>query len=290
LELLPERLPRRPRCHELDDEAEVFVRQVFPSSWTIERVQRDYGTDLLVHVFEGQQATAWYFMIQLKGTHRPRRLGADVLLSCKRASLNFWNRHIFPVMVVLYDAESRVGYWLWVQEYVRSTPSLQTERARRHQSCTIKLPARSALTKEACLEIASFARQWHERIRRTIAAGVVAISGVSLAGNGRPGAGSRMFLDASVLAQYAMPGVGSALRLRTDLKGYRLLTSTYCVMQLKRGLLRRLCDLHNLCLAGETLSDLLRKLSEWASLSTQTPLRRTACHASDGTGQTPSGG
>ncbi len=119
-DLMNARLPLRPRSHALEDESKVFTQSVLPSEWVVEETKRDYGIDLRVEIFENGTATGDEFLIQLKATDHLRTKGDfAVFYGLKTSTLRYYLLKRLPIVFLLYDARRKVGYWLWIKDYVR---------------------------------------------------------------------------------------------------------------------------------------------------------------------------
>jgi hypothetical protein len=111
----------RTREHVLADLGANYVeKQAFLCGFSAQRVQPDYGIDLIVQTFNryGEVETGW-LLFQVKATDRIKIVDGGLALSCRleRAHLRHWLRESHPVIVVLYDAQADVAYWLFVRRY-----------------------------------------------------------------------------------------------------------------------------------------------------------------------------
>ena len=67
-------MPVRPRQHQLEDESIDFVKSIIPKQWVVRELDRDYGIDLLIEIFENDTKTGRNFatgkmvFMQLKAT------------------------------------------------------------------------------------------------------------------------------------------------------------------------------------------------------------------------------
>jgi hypothetical protein len=63
-----ERLPQRPRAHELEVQSEIFFRQNLPAGWTCDKPQHDYCVDLRIGLATDGQITGQQLVVQLKAS------------------------------------------------------------------------------------------------------------------------------------------------------------------------------------------------------------------------------
>jgi hypothetical protein len=69
---MAKRFPQKPESHQLEEISERFFRTRFPQNWRPERPGGDYGVDLKVDIFEGDDATGLELLVQLKASARPQ--------------------------------------------------------------------------------------------------------------------------------------------------------------------------------------------------------------------------
>jgi hypothetical protein len=112
---------RRPRSHVLGDLAVASLTNLFTAiGWTCERIQQDYGEDLIVRVFDDGKATPKYFFVQSKATaniERYRRKDGHIRYRFKPDHITSWLSHRQPVIVTLYDQLTEEFYWQSVHNY-----------------------------------------------------------------------------------------------------------------------------------------------------------------------------
>ena len=138
---MPEkRLPMRPRSHALEEESRRYVREVFPSSWTVVEPGQDYGTDLRVEVFEQDHPTGWVLEVQIKATDEPFPPASHYPLPVGVSWLNYALTRPNPVILVRYFAPERRALWLWVKDYVRLTLDVEKSTWDTQETVTLQLP------------------------------------------------------------------------------------------------------------------------------------------------------
>lgn len=89
--------------------------------WVASDITPDYGEDLLVRVFDGGNDIGLDFYIQLKGTldtTKHQLKSGDFSYSIDASALRQWHRKLAPVIIVLWDCQQRVGYWLHAQPFI----------------------------------------------------------------------------------------------------------------------------------------------------------------------------
>jgi hypothetical protein len=154
-------LPRRPRSHVLETISRQHVEGIFPPEWVCRRVEDDYGLDMRIEIVVGEEVTGLEFLVQLRATDNLKTSGDDVLHRCDVSTAQYFLRCPEPVMYVVYDAQVKVAYWLWVQPYLRRLDET-CAGWRDHKSVQIRIPCINLLTPESTSAIADNVRAWNE--------------------------------------------------------------------------------------------------------------------------------
>lgn len=125
-------MPQRPHQHELDTEAVDFINSKLPARWTKEEIERDYGKDLYVEIFENGEATALGFWIQSKG-HKDFvvRHGNKIIQELKASTLNYYDRSPLPILLIVYSARLKQARYLWIKSYIHQVLDKERPKWRR---------------------------------------------------------------------------------------------------------------------------------------------------------------
>ena len=120
---------RRVRQHVIADLSVNHVeRYVLRCGFSVERVQHDYGIDLVLFSYNANgEIDPGQIYLQLKATDHPTLLQAQqaVAFPIKRADLELWLDEPMPYILVLYDARADSAYWLYVQAYFARLPGFR---------------------------------------------------------------------------------------------------------------------------------------------------------------------
>jgi hypothetical protein len=112
---------RRTRSHIIADlSANHVERQALLCGYSVERVVHDYGIDMVLYTYtEDGEIEAESIKIQLKATDRLSVLndGETIAFSIERADLEYWLGEWLPVILVVFDAQEEVAYWVYIQAY-----------------------------------------------------------------------------------------------------------------------------------------------------------------------------
>lgn len=149
---------RRTREHVIADLSVNHVeRFILRCGWTAERTRFDYGIDLFMQTYDasGETQNGWV-RFQLKATDNLRRSagGTVIPLRLEWQDLLFWLNERQPVILVLYDAQEDVAYWLFVQNYFRQVEWMA--RAAATTTVTVHIPASNIVDEMAIRLFAQF--------------------------------------------------------------------------------------------------------------------------------------
>jgi hypothetical protein len=141
----------RTRAHVLADLSINYVeRQVLLSASTIQRMQSDYGYDLLMCTFNARgEIEPGIVYFQVKATDDLPMLadGTAVPWVVSRRDLRLWLGEAFPVILVVYDGQRDRAYWLHVQGYFADRPA--TDLFLAGETITVHIPASHRLNRRA---------------------------------------------------------------------------------------------------------------------------------------------
>ena len=112
---------RRTRSHIIADlSANHFERHALLCGYSMERITHDYGIDSLLYTYtdEGEIENECV-RIQFKATdHLLRHQGGETIaFPVERSDLEHWLAERFPVILIVYDAQTDAAYWVYVQAY-----------------------------------------------------------------------------------------------------------------------------------------------------------------------------
>lgn len=148
---------RRTREHVIADLSVNYVeRQALLCGFTIERIVHDYGIDASLFTYDkrGETEVIW-LPLQIKATEHLRLVqnGRFVTIRVERADLRSWLALVYPLFLIVYDAEKNRAFWLYVQAHYG------TQRFRISQGTgqvTIRIPIGQRLNPGAIRKFADF--------------------------------------------------------------------------------------------------------------------------------------
>jgi tetratricopeptide (TPR) repeat protein len=102
-------MPKRPQQHRLEETSINSFSALAPENWSVSRPsEHDYGIDLVVELFSGDDATGMRFFVQLKATE-----GRESAVQVKVASLNYWLEQDTPVMIFRWSKALDRAWIMW---------------------------------------------------------------------------------------------------------------------------------------------------------------------------------
>ena len=124
---------QRTRQHVIADQSVNYVeRFIIDEGHTAQRLERDYGYDLLLFTYDDQgYAEPGVAFLQLKASETLTQSGSHYVYDLDIRDYNLWMVENAPVFLVLFDARRRRAYWLHVQPYFRNDASRQPRKGAR---------------------------------------------------------------------------------------------------------------------------------------------------------------
>jgi hypothetical protein len=115
---------QRTRAHVIEDLGFNYVeRQILYAGFTVNRiVHNDYGYDSVVYTFNEQgEISSFIFHIQLKSTDHILLSSnkKTVIFDLSKRDLELWLSGSIKLILVLYDAEKEVAYYIDLQDYFK---------------------------------------------------------------------------------------------------------------------------------------------------------------------------
>jgi len=143
----PER-PQRTREHIIASQSHNYIEKFFiDKGHTVDRPGEDYGYDVIVNTFDDQgYAESGEIRIQLKASDNHNYIKNKTFISfgITRKHYELWMNELMPVFLVLYDAQEKKAYWLYVQEHFASDPSQKPKAGA--QTLTLRVPVVNEFT------------------------------------------------------------------------------------------------------------------------------------------------
>ncbi|MGC4044404.1 MAG: DUF4365 domain-containing protein [Armatimonas sp.] len=159
-------MPKRTRNHIIEDIARASLRNIFSHlGWTVEDLNQDYGEDLLIRVFENNNATPWILFAQSKATDHINRYlinnGNIISFPIDSVHINHWSLFSEPVVLMIYDVKSGNTYWEIIQNYLDAVIDLPSESL--GKTINIHIPIRNTLNSEGLRRLRNLTKKRFER-------------------------------------------------------------------------------------------------------------------------------
>jgi hypothetical protein len=144
---------RRTRQHIIADQSVNHVeRFIIDESHTAQRVEKDYGYDLLLFTFDGQgYVEPGLVRLQLKAAETWQPDGSDLVFDLDIRDYNLWMMEDMPVILILFDASTRRAYWLDIQGYFQEDETRRPKKGAK--TVRVRIPTRQAVTRRAVAQL-----------------------------------------------------------------------------------------------------------------------------------------
>ncbi len=154
-------LPQRPRNQALETESQIFVEGILPSDWITAKPQHDYGVDLDVEIVEKTFVTGVHFLMQLKSTDKIQMTKEGfVLYNCKTSTLRYFLAQNEQVIFLVYDAKSKIGYWIWIKDYITNELA-KNKKWKKQKTVAVKIPKDNLFTEKSIDQIKARVMKLH---------------------------------------------------------------------------------------------------------------------------------
>ncbi len=159
---------RRTRSHIIADLSVNHVeRQALLRGYTVARTVDDYGIDLTLTTYNaGGEVESGVVQFQLKATDSLHLSadGAAILFLVNHSDLELWLDLLFPLVLVIYDAQGDTAYWLYIQAYFERRPNF--DLAGSNQTTMVRVPVSNVLNQEAMRLFARFRDDIYRQTRQ----------------------------------------------------------------------------------------------------------------------------
>lgn len=112
---------QRTRQHFIADFGYNYVeRQVLYAGCTLQRYLFDYGYDALINTFNSQgEYENEVIQVQLKSTDflKVNASNNAIVFDLSKRDLELWLYSYVPVLLILYDAQKEIAYWVDLYDY-----------------------------------------------------------------------------------------------------------------------------------------------------------------------------
>jgi hypothetical protein len=155
--------PRKQRTREhviADQSVNYLERYIIDEGHTAQRLERDYGYDLLLFTFDDQgYVEPGLVSLQLKAAETLQAVASSYVFDLDIRDYNLWKLEKWPVVLILFDASRRRAYWLHVQAHFLAEASRQPKKGAK--TVRVRVPKRQAVNRRAIAKM----RDLKQRVR-----------------------------------------------------------------------------------------------------------------------------
>jgi hypothetical protein len=112
------------------------------------RLTPDYGYDLVLFTYDPQgYLEPGSVYVQLKAAETLPQAGSDYVFDLDVRDYNLWTLEEMPVILILFDASRRRGYWIDVRKYFGEDPARRPKKGAK--TVRVRVPGRQAVSRRA---------------------------------------------------------------------------------------------------------------------------------------------
>ncbi|MGH7173383.1 MAG: DUF4365 domain-containing protein [Gemmataceae bacterium] len=159
---------QRTRQHIIADLSVHYVEGfILAEGHTAQRMERDYGYDLLFFTFDEQgYVEPGVLLLQLKAAETLQAVDSDYVFDLDIRDYNLWMREEAPVILILFDATRRRASWLHVQRYFHEEDARQPKKGAK--TVRVRVPMRQAVNRRAIATLRKLKQEPFGRVMRVI--------------------------------------------------------------------------------------------------------------------------
>lgn len=122
-----------------------YILQFF-SEWNPNELTNDFGLDFQIVLFEQGISTKYTFCVQLKSTDSINIKGEYIKFNIDIRHLVYFCDFIDPVLLIVYDAQTRIGYYLNIFDYCTTVLEVEKPNWRAQKYITLNIPLTNRLS------------------------------------------------------------------------------------------------------------------------------------------------
>ncbi|KOP27446.1 hypothetical protein AMR41_05485 [Hapalosiphon sp. MRB220] len=149
---------RRPKEHIIADLSVNHVeRYIFLCGYSVERIEYDYGFDLVMFTYDANgEIENGQVYLQLKARDSLRILAdkETIAFTLERSDIELWLFEPMPCILIVYDSQVSVSYWLYLQAYFESLEKFDLYKI--GETFTVRLSQENILNEEAIKKFAQY--------------------------------------------------------------------------------------------------------------------------------------
>lgn len=136
--------PKRSETHRIDTQAVRVVRSKLTPDWVERSVEdRDYGIDMMLEAFDGDQPTGVLVLLQIKG--HAGAFGDDIVMAAPVKTLLYARMFQTPFFLVNVSLEDKAAHFVWLQKYINTRLTTENRRWDRQAHVNVHFPQDNVL-------------------------------------------------------------------------------------------------------------------------------------------------
>src|SRR5262245_24924936 len=154
---------QRTRQHVIADQSVNHVeRFIIDAGHTAQRLEKDYGYDLLLFTYDEQGYSEPDFLsLQLKAAESLQTVGSDYVFDVDIRDYNLWMLETMPVILILFEASARRAFWLSVQSFFTEDATRRPKKGAK--TVRVRVPRRQVVNQRAIATLREL--KWEARRR-----------------------------------------------------------------------------------------------------------------------------
>lgn len=130
--------------YQIDQEAQIILRTILPSSWLFRKQDPDWYIDFFIEVTESDRPIGLNFAVQLKGSESLNSSKAFIKFRLETKYLRYYlDKARQPVFLIVAEIKTKTAYWLFTQRYLREK---KDDAWRSKDKITLYIPRENNLT------------------------------------------------------------------------------------------------------------------------------------------------
>jgi hypothetical protein len=160
---------RRGHTHVIDTLAIRTILSQIPPNWLVRSLEeRDYGIDLTLEIFDGENPTGKIALVQVKGSDSS--FNSSVKLPFPTKTIEYALLFPEPFFVFHTSIPDKETYFVWLQKYVSTKLEKENDRWRSQEKVTIAFPTKNRISIENTEKSSESGKDRIERVMSLYAA------------------------------------------------------------------------------------------------------------------------
>lgn len=137
--------------------------------FSTESTAHDYGYDIIMSTYDASgEIENGYVLVQLKATDKLNLIKNNRVISfpVDKRDLTLWLKEFYPVILVVYDAQRKRGYWLYLQAYFQTLSGFRLAKIR--ASYNVHIPLSNRISKGAMSKFKRYKEKLYAQVQNVI--------------------------------------------------------------------------------------------------------------------------